>query len=134
MCFGWNTQIDPVQDEILTHINLLKYEPEHKQQVIVEVPINVMNADKSPGVKKGGLLNVVMPKVNPSPHLFSRSFDLRTPVLPARPGGVQGLRAQVEHAIQLTERACASKACHNTQHERMRRSKWCAAAWSFLAS
>ena len=65
MCFGWNTQIDPVQDEILTHINLLKYEPEHKQQVIVEVPINVMNAEKSPGVKKGGLLNVVMPKVIP---------------------------------------------------------------------
>ena len=76
MCFGWNTQIDLVQDEMLIHINLLKYEPEHKQQVIVEVPINVMNADKSPGVKKGGLLNVVMPKVIPSPYLCSYSFDL----------------------------------------------------------
>ena len=108
MCFGWNTQIDLVQDEMLIHINLLKYEPEHKQQVIVEVSINVMNEDKSPGVKKGGLLNVVMTKVIPSPYLFTYSYDLFTPVLPARPGGLQGLWVQV-------------KACHTTHRECIRK-------------
>ena len=33
------------------------------KQVIVEIPFEVVNAEKSPGVKKGGMLNVVMPKV-----------------------------------------------------------------------
>ena len=57
-------QVDPVDDDDLTHINLLKYEPEHEQQIIVEVPFRVINTEKSPGVKRGGMLNVVMPKVS----------------------------------------------------------------------
>jgi hypothetical protein len=39
-----------VDDEDLTHINLLKYEPEEKQKIIVEIPFDVVNLDKSPGV------------------------------------------------------------------------------------
>jgi large subunit ribosomal protein L25 len=66
-CLVRELQIDPVDDDDLTHIQLLKYEPEHAQTVIVEVPFQVVNQEKSPGVKKGGLLNVVMPKVIPPP-------------------------------------------------------------------
>eukprot|EP00277_Geminigera_cryophila_P006018 CAMPEP_0179430630 /NCGR_PEP_ID=MMETSP0799-20121207/15722_1 /TAXON_ID=46947 /ORGANISM="Geminigera cryophila, Strain CCMP2564" /LENGTH=214 /DNA_ID=CAMNT_0021207157 /DNA_START=326 /DNA_END=970 /DNA_ORIENTATION=- len=62
-CIVRELQIDPVDDDDLTHINLLKYEPEHNQTIIVEIPFAVINVDKSPGVKKGGMLNVVMPKV-----------------------------------------------------------------------
>jgi len=62
-CLVRELQIDPVDDDDLTHINLLKYEPEHKQKVIVEIPFQVVNLDKAPGVKKGGMLNLVMPKV-----------------------------------------------------------------------
>ena len=46
-----SAQVDPVDDTDLTHINLLKYEPEHEQKVIVEIPFNVVNHDKSPGTR-----------------------------------------------------------------------------------
>ena len=49
--YGACAQVDPVDDTDLTHINLLKYEPEHEQKVIVEIPFNVVNHDKSPGTR-----------------------------------------------------------------------------------
>ena len=42
-------QVDPVDDDALIHVNLLKYEPE-KKPVTVEIPFLVVNTDKSPGV------------------------------------------------------------------------------------
>jgi hypothetical protein len=60
-----------VDDEDLTHINLLKYEPEEKQKIIVEIPFLVVNLDKSPGaphkLNKTKLACSTKPSTNPKP-------------------------------------------------------------------
>jgi len=50
----------PLSDEP-THIDFLRIIKGKK--IILEIPVNFINADKSPGLKKGGVLNIVRRKV-----------------------------------------------------------------------
>ena len=51
---------DPVSDEPL-HIDFMRIVKGSK--LILEIPVKFVNADKSPGLKKGGVLNIVRRKV-----------------------------------------------------------------------
>ena len=51
---------DPVTDEPL-HIDFLRIVK--GTNVILEIPVKFVNNDKSPGLKKGGVLNIVRRKV-----------------------------------------------------------------------
>jgi len=51
---------DPVSDEPI-HIDFLRILKGSK--LILEIPVNFINTDKSPGLKKGGVLNIVRRKV-----------------------------------------------------------------------
>ena len=51
---------DPLSDEPI-HIDFLRITKGSK--VILEIPVNFINQDKSPGLKKGGVLNIVRRKV-----------------------------------------------------------------------
>jgi len=51
---------DPVSDEPI-HIDFIRIVK--GSQIILEIPVKFINADKSPGLKKGGVLNVVRRKV-----------------------------------------------------------------------
>jgi len=50
----------PLSDEP-THIDFLRIVKGKK--IVLEIPVNFINADKSPGLKKGGVLNIVRRKV-----------------------------------------------------------------------
>ena len=49
-------QLDPVKDKAL-HVDFLRVGPNTKLNV--EVPVHFVNQDASPGIKKGGVLNIV---------------------------------------------------------------------------
>ncbi len=49
-------QLDPVKD-FLTHIDFLRITAD--STITVEIPVHFINEDKSPGLKGGGVLNVV---------------------------------------------------------------------------
>ena len=49
-------QLDPVKDTPL-HIDFLRLK--EGQKIRVEVPVHVLNQDASPGVKRGGAVNIV---------------------------------------------------------------------------
>ena len=51
---------DPVSDEPI-HIDFIRIEKGSK--LILEIPVKFINTDKSPGLKKGGVLNIVRRKV-----------------------------------------------------------------------
>ena len=51
---------DPITDEPI-HIDFLRIVKEAK--VIIEIPVKFINNDKSPGLKRGGVLNIVRRKV-----------------------------------------------------------------------
>ena len=51
---------DPVSDEPI-HIDFIRIIKGSK--VILEIPVKFINSDKSPGLKKGGVLNIVRRKV-----------------------------------------------------------------------
>ena len=51
---------DPVSDEPI-HIDFIRIEKGSK--IILEIPVKFINSDKSPGLKKGGVLNIVRRKV-----------------------------------------------------------------------
>ena len=51
---------DPVTDEPI-HIDFIRVEKGSK--LILEIPVKFINSDKSPGLKKGGVLNIVRRKV-----------------------------------------------------------------------
>lgn len=53
-------QTDPVRD-FITHIDFLRISKDSK--VIVEVPVHFKNEDASPGLKRGGVLNIVRHEV-----------------------------------------------------------------------
>ncbi|MCH9845053.1 MAG: 50S ribosomal protein L25/general stress protein Ctc [Alphaproteobacteria bacterium] len=55
-----DVQFHPVSDAIL-HADF--YRISEKRDVIVEVPIQLLNQDKCPGIKRGGVLNVVRYKI-----------------------------------------------------------------------
>jgi len=49
-------QLDPVKD-FLTHIDFLRITED--SIITVEIPVHFLNEDKSPGLKEGGVLNIV---------------------------------------------------------------------------
>ena len=51
---------DPVSDEPI-HIDFIRVKKGSK--LILEIPVKFINSDKSPGLKKGGVLNIVRRKV-----------------------------------------------------------------------
>jgi large subunit ribosomal protein L25 len=53
-------QLDPVRDFTL-HVDFLRVSAD--TQVTVEVPVHFVNEDKSPGIKIGGVLNIVRHEV-----------------------------------------------------------------------
>ncbi len=53
-------QFHPVSDDII-HADF--YRISDKQDVTVEVPIHILNQDKCPGIKRGGVLNMVRYKI-----------------------------------------------------------------------
>ncbi len=55
-----NIAYDPVSDEPI-HIDFIRIEKGSK--LTLEIPVKFINAEKSPGLKKGGVLNIVRRKV-----------------------------------------------------------------------
>ncbi|PWV97598.1 LSU ribosomal protein L25P [Hoeflea marina] len=53
-------QLDPVRD-FLMHVDFLRVSK--NTQVTVEVPVHFINEEKSPGIKRGGVLNIVRHEV-----------------------------------------------------------------------
>ncbi len=53
-------QTDPVRD-FITHVDFLRISKDSK--VIVEVPVHFLNEESCPGIKRGGVLNVVRHEV-----------------------------------------------------------------------
>ncbi len=53
-------QTDPVRD-FITHVDFLRITKDSK--VIVEVPVHFLNQEASPGLKRGGVLNIVRHEV-----------------------------------------------------------------------
>jgi len=51
---------DPISDEPI-HIDFIRIEKGSK--LVLEIPVKFINSDKSPGLKKGGVLNIVRRKV-----------------------------------------------------------------------
>ncbi len=51
-----DVQFDKVTDEPM-HVDLLRFAKDHK--LTVEVPVRFINEEKSPGLKRGGVLNIV---------------------------------------------------------------------------
>ncbi len=51
---------DPVSDEPI-HIDFIRIEKGSK--IVLQIPVKFINSDKSPGLKKGGVLNIVRRKV-----------------------------------------------------------------------
>jgi len=49
-------QADPVRD-FVTHVDFLRIGKDSK--VVVEIPVHFLNEEKSPGLKRGGVLNIV---------------------------------------------------------------------------
>eukprot|EP00960_Hanusia_phi_P030947 748970-Hanusia_phi.AAC.2 len=62
-CFIRKLAYDTCFDDVIYNVNLLKFEPEKGQKVLVEIPFIASNTDKSPGLRRGGLLNINMTKV-----------------------------------------------------------------------
>ncbi len=58
-----DVQFDPVTDRVL-HIDFLRVAP--TTTVTVQVPVNFLNEEESPGLKRGGLLNVVRHEIEMS--------------------------------------------------------------------
>ena len=55
-----NISFDPLSDEPI-HIDLLRIVKGSK--LILEIPVRFINSEKSPGLKKGGVLNIVRRKI-----------------------------------------------------------------------
>jgi large subunit ribosomal protein L25 len=51
-----DAQRDPVS-EYLVHVDFLRIDP--KAKIRIDVPVKFANTDKSPGIKRGGVLNIV---------------------------------------------------------------------------
>ena len=51
---------DPISDEPI-HIDFIRVEKGAK--IVLQIPVKFINSDKSPGLKKGGVLNIVRRKV-----------------------------------------------------------------------
>ena len=60
-----DVQIDPVKGWPI-HVDLLRVD--EKTRIKVEIPVRFLNEDDSPGLKKGGVLNVVRHTVEVIPH------------------------------------------------------------------
>jgi large subunit ribosomal protein L25 len=54
-------QFEPVRD-FITHIDFLRLGP--NARIHVEVPVHFKNQDQSPGIKKGGVLNIVRHEID----------------------------------------------------------------------
>ncbi len=48
--------------ELLEHVDFLRVDP--KTKIHVAIPVKFINADKAPGIKRGGVLNIVMHKID----------------------------------------------------------------------
>lgn len=48
--------------EFLEHVDFLRVDP--KTKIHVAIPVKFVNADKAPGIKRGGVLNIVMHKID----------------------------------------------------------------------
>lgn len=70
-----DAQFDPVSDRPI-HIDFLRVSP--KTKVRVEVPVVFINADKSPGIKRGGTLNIVHHEIEVtcSPDKIPAKFEV----------------------------------------------------------
>jgi large subunit ribosomal protein L25 len=66
-------QLDPVTDRVL-HIEFQRVD--EKSKVRVKIPIHYINEEKSPGIKLGGILNIIVHRleVSCSPHAIPEQF------------------------------------------------------------
>lgn len=55
-----DAQRDPVSEALL-HVDFLRIDP--KTRIKVDVPVKFANSDKAPGIKRGGVLNIVMHEI-----------------------------------------------------------------------
>ncbi len=55
-----DAQRDPVTEALL-HVDFMRVDP--KTRIKVEVPVKFINSDKAPGIKRGGVLNIVMHEI-----------------------------------------------------------------------
>ena len=66
-------QLDPVKD-FLTHIDFLRVSAD--STITVEIPVHFVNEEKAPGIKNGGVLNVVLHTI----ELAVRATDIPTAI------------------------------------------------------
>lgn len=64
-----DVQLDPVTDRPI-HVDFLRVGAE--STVTVEIPVQFINSDRSPGIKRGGMLNVVRHEV----EMICRATDI----------------------------------------------------------
>lgn len=56
MVLARDVQIHPVTDRV-EHVDFLRVNP--KTKIAIEIPVHFINQDKCPGIKEGGLVNIV---------------------------------------------------------------------------
>jgi len=71
-CFMRNLHYDTVFEDVIYDVLLLKFEPEKGQQVLLDIPFVSVNTERSPGLRRGGLLNISMTKVK----VICTSYDV----------------------------------------------------------
>lgn len=55
-----DAQRDPVTEALL-HVDFMRVDP--KTRIKVDVPVKFVNSDKAPGIKRGGVLNIVLHEI-----------------------------------------------------------------------
>ena len=60
-CIVKHLDFDPVREWNLRHLTLLRYRP--NSNIKVPIPLKFLNEDKCPGLQKGGILNLIVPKI-----------------------------------------------------------------------
>ncbi len=60
-CIVRSLHINPIREVELRNIVLLAYKPGNNTKV--HIPVHIQNEDKCPGIKKGGVINLVMERI-----------------------------------------------------------------------
>ena len=99
-----DVQVDPVTDKPL-HLDFLRVGPE--SIISVQVPVHFKNEGASPGIKRGGVLNIVMHEitVRTKPATIPEYFEI----------DLTGL--EIGHSVHLDALGAGRRACRDPREE-----------------
>jgi large subunit ribosomal protein L25 len=74
-CLARDVQFHPVTDQPL-HVDFMRVDADHV--VHVKIPVHCINQDKSPGIKRGGVLNIEHHEIEVtcSPHIIPKEIRI----------------------------------------------------------